>query len=212
MKAITAVDGVKRVRLHYCYPELLTDKLLKEIAENDKVVKYLDIPFQHCNERILKLMGRRGSAEIYQKLVHKIRSIIPGITLRATMMVGFPTETETEFNELVDFLQDVKLDYVGFFAYSREPGTASYSMEQVKAVVKRERLKTIEKVQQKILDAKHKSEKGHVVRVVCDAVVNGIARCRTFAQSPEVDPCIYIDVSKQLEPFDVGGEYEITLA
>jgi len=85
-------------------------------------------------------------------------------------------------------------------------------MEQVKAVVKRERLKTIEKVQQKILDAKHKSEKGCVVRVVCDAVVNGIARCRTFAQSPEVDPCIYIDVSKQLEPFDVGGEYEITLA
>ena len=212
LKAITAVDGVKRVRLHYCYPELLTDKLLKEIAENDKVVKYLDIPFQHCNERILKLMGRRGSAEIYQKLVHKIRSIIPGITLRATMMVGFPTETETEFNELVDFLQDVKLDYVGFFAYSREPGTASYSMEQVKAVVKRERLKTIEKVQQKILDAKHKSEKGHVVRVVCDAVVNGVARCRTFAQSPEVDPCIYIDVSKQSEPFVVGGEYEITLA
>ncbi|MCQ2382814.1 MAG: radical SAM protein, partial [Clostridia bacterium] len=211
LRAITAVDGVKRVRLHYCYPELLTDKLLNEIAVNEKVVKYLDIPFQHCNARILKLMGRRGDAKSYANLIAKIRHVIPGITIRATMMVGFPTETDTEFEELVRFLQMVKLDYVGFFAYSREKGTAAYNMEQVKANVKRKRLRIVEHVQQPILDEKHANEQGQVVNVICDAVVNGVARCRTSAQSPEVDPCIYINQTDTDEPFIVGHEYKIRL-
>ena len=211
LRAITAVDGVKRVRLHYCYPELLTDKLLQEIADNERIVKYLDIPFQHCNARILKLMGRRGDAESYRDLIAKIRRLIPGVTIRATMMVGFPTETDAEFNELVEFLKVVKLDYVGFFAYSREPGTAAFDMKQVKAAVKKERLRVVENTQQKILDAKHESEKGRTVRVVCDAVVEGIARCRTAAQSPEVDPCIYIEEANQGESFIVGHEYDIVL-
>lgn len=211
LRAITVIDGVKRVRLHYCYPELLTDKLLQEIAANEKVVKYLDIPFQHCNARILKLMGRRGDMESYRKLISKIRTMIPDITIRATMMVGFPTETDDEFNELVEFLKAVKLDYVGFFAYSREKGTVSYSLPQVKAAVKKTRLRTVEFVQQEILDKKHEREKGKLVRVVCDAVVNGVARCRTAAQSPEVDPCIYIDQTEQDEPFVVGQEYDIRL-
>ena len=211
LRAITAVDGVKRVRLHYCYPELLTDKLLQEIADNERIVKYLDIPFQHCNARILKLMGRRGDAESYRDLIAKIRRVIPGVTIRATMMVGFPTETDAEFNELIEFLKVVKLDYVGFFAYSREPGTAAFDMKQVKAAVKKERLRVVENTQQKILDAKHESEKGRTVRVVCDAVVEGIARCRTAAQSPEVDPCIYIEEVNQGESFIVGHEYDIVL-
>ena len=211
LRAITAVDGVKRVRLHYCYPELLTDALLHEIATNDRVVKYLDIPLQHCNARILKTMGRRGDAETYRQLIDKLRRVIPGVTIRATMMVGFPTETEAEFNELVQFLQTVKLDYVGFFAYSREPGTAAYELPQVKAAVKRARLREVERVQQTILDAKHRSEQGRTVHVVCDAVVDGVARCRTAAQSPEVDPCIYIDQTEQDEPFVVGHEYDIRL-
>jgi len=211
LRAITAIDGVKRVRLHYCYPELLTDKLLQEIANNDKIVKYLDIPFQHCNQRILKLMQRRGDAETYRNLIEKIRRLIPGVTIRATMMVGFPTETDAEFEELVEFLKTVKLDYVGFFAYSREAGTKAYEMKQVKSVVKKLRLKIAEAIQQKILDEKHESQKGKIVRVVCDAVVNGTARCRTAAQSPEVDPCIYIDQEKQEQTFIVGNEYDITL-
>ena len=211
LKAITAVGGVKRVRLHYCYPEMLTDKLLQEIAVNDKIVKYLDIPLQHCNARILKLMGRRGDAESYRRLIKKLRQTIPGITIRATMMVGFPTETDEEFEELVEFLQDVKLDYVGFFAYSREKGTVAYGMKQVKAVVKKMRLRTIEGIQQTILDAKHESDRGKVVHVICDAVVNGVARCRTAAQSPEVDPCIYIEQSGQDESFIVGHEYDVRL-
>lgn len=211
LQAVTAVDGVKRVRLHYCYPELLMDKLLREIANNEKVVKYLDIPFQHCNARILKLMGRRGDAERYRNLIEKIRNVIPGVTIRATMMVGFPTETDTEFNELVDFLKAVKLDYVGFFAYSREQGTSAYDMEQVKQSVKRERLHIIEKVQQEILDTKHQTEKGKTVRVVCDAVIDGVARCRTAAQSPEVDPCIFINQLDYEQPFVVGNEYDVVL-
>lgn len=211
LRAITAVDGVKRVRLHYCYPELLTDKLLTEMANNDKVVKYLDIPFQHCNARILKLMGRRGDAETYMALITKIRRMIPSITIRATMMVGFPTESDAEFEELVAFLKAVKLDYVGFFAYSREKGTTAYSMKQIKAADKKARLRIVERVQQTILDAKHERERGQVVHVVCDEVVDGVARCRTAAQSPEVDPCIYIDQAESDEPFIVGHEYDIRL-
>lgn len=211
LRVITAVKGVKRVRLHYCYPELLNDELLNEIAVNDRIVKYLDIPLQHCNTRILKLMGRHGSAESYQNLITKIRRQIPNVTIRATMMVGFPTETDAEFDELVQFLQMVKLDYVGFFAYSRELGTVSYDLPQVKTAVKRKRLRTIERVQKTILDAKHQREHGHIVHVVCDAVVDGVARCRTAAQSPEVDPCIYVSQLEQTEPFVVGHEYDIRL-
>lgn len=211
LQAITAVNGVKRVRLHYCYPDLLTDKLLTEIANNAKVVKYLDIPFQHCSARILQLMGRHGDAESYAALIAKIRKIIPGVTIRATMMVGFPTETDAEFDELVAFLKTVKLDYVGFFAYSREKGTVAYGMKQVKSAVKKARLRTVEHVQKAILDAKHASEHGKVVHVVCDAVVDGVARCRTAAQSPEVDPCIYIEQSVTDEPMIVGHEYDIRL-
>ena len=143
LQAITTIEGVKRVRLHYCYPELLTDKLLQEIASNEKIVKYLDIPFQHCNTRVLKMMGRRGSSESYRNLIEKIRRVIPGVTIRATMMVGFPTETKQEFKELVEFLKTVKLDYVGFFAYSREPGTAAFDMKQVCELVKRKRLRIV---------------------------------------------------------------------
>ena len=211
LQAITKVNGVKRVRLHYCYPELLTDNLLQEIATNDRIVKYLDIPFQHCNTRILSLMGRSGGTVEYQRLIAHIRQVIPDITIRATIMVGFPTETDTEFDELLEFLQAVKLDYVGFFAYSREAGTASYALPQVQSKIKRERLRRAEQVQQMILDAKQQSLQGQVVRVVCDAVENGVARCRTFAASPEVDPCIFIEQKDQSSVFVVGQEYDVRL-
>lgn len=206
LRAITAVDGVKRVRLHYCYPELLTDELLNEIAGNDKIVKYLDIPFQHCNPRILRLMHRHGDPVSYTALIQKIRNLMPTVTLRATMMVGFPTETDVEFAELVAFLKAVKLDYVGFFAYSREKGTAAYALPQVPAKVKRQRLRTVTAVQQQILDARQVARCGERVRVVCDAVVDGIARCRTFGQSPDVDPCIFVTGD-----LVIGQEYDIVL-
>ncbi len=206
LRAITAVDGVKRVRLHYCYPELLTDELLNEMANNDKIVKYLDIPFQHCNPRILRLMHRQGDAASDTLLIKKIRTLMPTVTLRATMMVGFPTETDAEFAELVDFLKAVKLDYVGFFAYSREQGTAAYALPQVPAKVKQQRLRMVEKVQQQILAARQQAQIGKRVAVVCDAVENGVARCRTFGQSPDVDPCVLVTGD-----LVVGQEYVIVL-
>ena len=118
---------------------------------------------------------------------------------------------ERSYWEIVCFLKKVKLDYVGFFAYSREPGTAAYNMKQVRHFVKRKRLHLIEKVQQEILDAKHQNEKGKVVHVVCDAVADGVARCRTAAQSPDVDPCIYVEQTEHDELFVVGQEYDIVL-
>lgn len=206
LHAITAVPGVKRVRLHYCYPDLLTDRLLTEIANNEKIVKYLDIPFQHCNARILDLMHRPGNAEGYRDLISKIRKMIPDVTLRATFMVGFPTETDAEFEELVAFLEDVKLDYVGFFSYSRELGTTSYDLPQHTPKIKRQRLQMVTKVQKRILELKNRAKRGTTVRVVCDAVKDGIATCRTFGQSPDVDPCVLVEGD-----LVVGQEYDIVL-
>lgn len=204
LRAITAVDGVRRVRLHYCYPDLLTDELLHEIANNPKIAKYLDIPFQHCNERLLRLMHRKGNAAEFIALIDKIRRVIPDVTLRATFIVGFPTETDAEFAELLTFLKTVQLDYAGFFAYSREKGTASYALPQVPAAVKKTRLKQAEQVQAAILAAKEQALIGSKVRVICDEVVDGVAKCRTQGQSPDVDPCIYVRGD-----FIVGQEYEV---
>lgn len=204
LQRITKVPGVKRVRLHYCYPDLLTDALLNEMAHNPKIVRYLDIPFQHCNGRILQLMHRKGDAATFAALIAKIRELMPDVTLRATFMVGFPTETAAEFDELLAFLKQVQLDYVGFFAYSREKGTASYALPQVPAAVKRARLRAAEAVQADILATKEAARKGTTVRVICDAVTDGVAQCRTAGQSPDVDPCIYV-----AGDFVVGQEYDI---
>lgn len=204
LRAITAVDGVKRVRLHYCYPDLLTDELLHEMAVNPKIAKYLDIPFQHCNARLLGLMRRKGSAAEFTALIKKIRTLIKGVTLRATFIVGFPTETEAEFAELLKFLQAVQLDYAGFFAYSREKGTAAYALPQLPAKIKKARLRQAEQVQAAILATKQQALLGTKVRVICDEVVNGVGKCRTQGQSPDVDPCIYVRGD-----FVVGQEYEV---
>ncbi len=206
LRSITNIKGVKRVRLHYCYPDMLSDELIKEIASNEKIVKYLDIPFQHCSDRIIKAMRRKGGEVEFENLITKLRMTIKDLTIRATFIVGFPTETEQEFDQLVQFLKYVKLDYVGFFIYSREQGTPAYDMQQVDEEVKGKRLAIIESVQSKILEAKDLANKGKKVKVVCDEILDGASKCRTFGQSPEVDPCVIVDGE-----LEVGGEYDIIL-
>ena len=191
---ISKINGVQRIRLHYVYPNGITQELLDEIARNPKVCKYLDIPFQHVSPRIVSLMNRKGGAAEYLELIANVRKKIPGITIRSTFMVGFPTETDDDFAIACDFLETANLDYVGFFKYSREQGTPAYSMEQVPEKIKSARLKTIQAIQSKVLEAKHNGLVGQRIKVVCDfydAVLGcSITRCEHL--SPEVDPIIIV--------------------
>lgn len=206
IREISGIPGVERIRLHYMYPDGVTDELIHEIAVNPKVCKYIDMPLQHVSTRILSLMNRHGGANEYMALINKLRSIVPTITIRSTFMVGFPTETAEDFRELCDFLTSVKLDYVGFFAYSREPFTRAYSMVQIAEKTKSIRLRTAERVQNAVLMQKNRELVGATLKVVCDSYddVLGCSVTRSEYQSPEVDP--YIAIYKCLS---VGKFYRI---
>ena len=208
LQSISRVRGVQRIRLHYVYPSGITDDLIDEVAKNPKVCKYLDIPFQHVSRRIVELMNRKGSSEEYTALIEKLRNRIPGIAIRSTFMVGFPTETDEEFAELCNFMKINQLDFVGFFAYSREAGTRAYAMSQISAKTKNMRLRAIQAVQRDVLLHKDKKLIGKTVKVICDFhdSMIGYSIARTQYQSPEVDPCVIIH-----EPMQPGQEYTVRI-
>jgi ribosomal protein S12 methylthiotransferase len=164
-------------------------------------------------------MNRTGDRRTLTALIKKLREKIPNLTIRSTIMVGFPTETDDEFAELIDFINEAQMDYVGFFAYSREDGTPSYKMKQVSSAVKKARLKIAEITQSKILDKKNRDKIGAVVSVVCDKYEDGFYICRTACQSPEVDPCVLIAAVELVEVdglsaadrMEVGAEYRVKI-
>ena len=151
IRKISKLDNICHIRLLYCYPEKVSGELIRELKENPKLLKYLDIPLQHCSDRLLKLMGRRGSKREYLALFARLREEIPQIALRTTFISGFPSETEEEHEELKAFLRQVQFDSCGFFAYSREPETPAYSMKgQIAERIKRRRVKELYAVQEEI--------------------------------------------------------------
>lgn len=168
IQKLSKIDGIEWIRLHYCYPELVTDELINEITTNDKVCSYIDIPFQHISDRILKSMFRRNTKEQAIELITKLKE--NNISIRSTFIVGYPGETKKEFNELIDFIKESQFDNVGFFAYSREKGTVAYDLEnQIDERIKLKRLRKIQKIQTKILLKKQKKKKGSSVKVLCES-------------------------------------------
>ncbi len=140
LKDLCSISGDFWIRLLYLYPSDIDETLIQTVAENDKIVKYLDIPMQHSEERILRLMGRRGTKKEYLRKIRQIREAIPGVTLRSTFIVGFPTEKEEEFQNLVDFIEEVQFDRLGVFKYSREEGTPAFNLKgQIPENVKQRR-------------------------------------------------------------------------
>jgi ribosomal protein S12 methylthiotransferase len=166
------IDGLKKVnwvRLLYAYPTLVTDRLLDVIRESSSVVKYLDIPLQHVNGNVLRRMERPGNLESSQRLVSRIREKVPGISLRTTFIVGFPGETEEEFQELLSFVKWAKFDHLGVFSFSKEDGTPSYEMDgQVPAKIKNQRRNQVMALQKKISLEKNKSYVGEVMPVLIE--------------------------------------------
>lgn len=205
LRKLTALDNIGSVRLLYCYPDMIDDALIGEIRDNAKIIKYLDIPLQHSEDRILKLMNRKGSRAEYLNLIKKLRKNIPEIALRSTFIAGFPTETEEECEGLCNFLKEARLDNCGFFAYSREPDTAAFKLKgQIPYAVKRKRVKKLYGVQSKISAEKNASYVGKTIKVLCDAI-NYDENCfegRAYFQAPDIDGKVYFNATSAVQ-----GEY-----
>jgi len=200
-----------QIRLLYAYPELLDDALIDLIAGEEKLAKYLDIPLQHIDDNVLKRMNRKSrSGEIFS-LLHKIRLRSPEISIRSSFIVGFPGETEEEYGRLREFIEAGKIDYAGFFAYSKEEGTAAGKMKgQIPANVKKSRENELSRIQSANIVEAHKKYLGKTIRVIYESI--DYKRClfvgRNSQNSPEIDTKVYFTSDF---PVDVGEYYEVKI-
>ncbi len=194
LKKLCAIEGDFWIRLLYLYPDSINDTLIRTIAEENKICKYLDIPLQHSEQRILKLMGRKGNREEYLGLIEKLRSAIPDITLRTTLIAGFPSETEKEFESLVDCVNQARFDRLGVFKYSREEGTPAAKLKgQISEKIKNHRLETIMKCQSYISLERNKRLVGKKFRAIIDSIEGSTAIARLYSHAPEIDGVVMIE-------------------
>jgi len=194
LRQLCQIEGFQWIRIHYVYPDEIDDDLIDVIAAEPKIVKYLDIPIQHCNSKILKLMNRRGDGAFLKELFHKLRQRIPGIVLRTSVITGLPGEGEEEFAELCDFLKEMRLERVGAFPFSPEEGTPAAEMEFVDSEIAQERAQIIETVQSRIMDDHNASMIGKSIEVLIDGFDEEFEQFygRTYADSPDIDGRVWI--------------------
>ena len=189
------------IRLHYLYPDEFTDELIDTIADEEKVLPYLDIPIQHCNDKVLKAMNRRGDKAELLALFRKLRARIPGLVLRTSLIAGLPYEDEAAFEELCEFLQEVRIERAGVFPYSPEEGTPAAKMERVDTDEAERRADLIVDVQSRIMDDFNDSRMGGVTEVLCDGFDNQAMMFvgRSYAESPDIDGHIYFTADHEVE-------------
>lgn len=196
IRRLDAIDGLRWIRLLYCYPNFVTDELLDTIAEMPKVAKYIDMPLQHADDGVLRTMRRERSAAALHKLLVRIRRRIPGVVLRTSFIVGFPGETEEAFGRLIDFVCEEQFDRLGVFTYSREENTSAYDLSgQVPERVKRARRARLMETQAEISLEKNRGQVGREVEVLVEAPMPGRAgrfRGRTAGQAPEIDGSVFL--------------------
>ena len=204
LRELCKIDGFVWVRVHYLYPDEMSDELIDVLANEPKIVKYLDIPIQHIDDGILKKMNRRGNSKYLKALLTKLRDRIPGLVLRTSLITGLPGEGEKEFEALCDFLREYKLERVGAFAFSPEEGTRAARMEYPDAEVARQRADVVEEIQSRIMDEWNESMMGKKLQVLCEGY-DADEECwygRTFADSPDIDGRILFDSEEELTPGD----------
>ena len=204
LRELCKIDGFVWVRVHYLYPDEMSDELIDVLANEPKIVKYLDIPIQHIDDGILKKMNRRGNSKYLKALLTKLRDRIPGLVLRTSLITGLPGEGEKEFEALCDFLREYKLERVGAFAFSPEEGTRAAKMEYPDAEVARQRADVVEEIQSRIMDEWNESMMGKKLQVLCEGY-DADEECwygRTFADSPDIDGRILFDSDEELTPGD----------
>lgn len=203
LKELCRIDGIKWIRILYCYPESITDELIETIASEDKICKYIDIPLQHCDGDVLKRMNRKGDRESLTILINKLRDKIPGIVIRTTFIVGFPGETEENFETLSEFAEEMQFDRYGCFAYSPEEGTFAAKMEnQIDDDIKAERASIINAQQQRIFEDKLEAMTGEGLTVIVDGFDEEemLYFGRSYMDAPEIDTVVIISSEEELIP------------
>ena len=200
LRQLCAIEGFEWIRIHYVYPDEIDDALIEVIAHEPKIVKYLDIPIQHCNNKILTLMNRRGDGAFLRELFQKLRRRIPDLVLRTSVITGLPGEGEEEFAELCQFLKDMRLERVGAFPFSPEEGTPAADMEYPDAEVAMQRAQMVETIQSRIMDDYNEAVIGKTLTVLVDGYDEEFGQFfgRTYADSPDIDGRVWIAAEEAL--------------
>lgn len=212
IKEVDKIEDFHWIRILYMYPDEIEDKVLEAMRESKRVLPYFDIPMQHANNRLLKSMNRRGTKEDVLALIHKIRTMFPDATLRTTMIVGFPGETEEEFEELIDFIKEVKWDRMGAFTYSKEEDTPAYDYpDEIDEDIQNERLSALMEIQREISLEKNKEKIGKVIEVLVEEKegLTNRYRGRSKADAPdEVDGQVIFRCDEDL---DIGSFVQVKI-
>ena len=211
LKNLCKIEGIRWIRMLYTYPDMITDELLSVMKSEEKIVNYLDIPIQHCNKDILKKMNRPGSKEELEALILKIRETLPDVTLRTTLITGFPSETEEQFEELCEFVKNAQFDRLGCFAYSEEEGTFAASMpDQIPQQTRVDRSEIIMNDQLSVALSKNEEKFGKVLEVLIEGYDDYI-KCyfgRSRADAPEIDGKIFFISDR---PLEIGTFVEVKI-
>ena len=210
LRQMCQIEGLEWIRVHYVYPDEIDDDFIDVMATEPKIVKYLDIPIQHCNSKILKLMNRRGDGTFLRELFAKLRARIPGLVLRTSVITGLPGEGEEEFTELCEFLREQRLERVGAFPFSPEEGTPAYDMEHPDSEVAQQRAQMVEMIQSRIMDDYNEAMMGKTMLILVDGYDEELEQFfgRTYADSPEIDGRVWIASE---EPLQEGEFVTVTI-
>ena len=198
---LSKIDGIKWIRILYCYPEDIYDELIEEIKNNEKVCHYLDLPIQHASDRILKLMGRQTTQDEIKSKIDALRKAVPDIVLRTTLIAGFPGESDKDHKEVLDFVEDTKFDRLGVFTYSQEEGTPAADMDnQIDEDVKVRRRNEIMELQQEIVFDKNESLVGEEFEAIIEGKIpmENAYIGRTYMDAPGVDSNIFVVTDEEL--------------
>ena len=205
LSALCRIDGIRWIRLMYCYEDKITDELIKVMAEEDKICPYIDIPIQHISDNVLRGMNRHSTTASIVNTIERLRKAIPDIHIRTTMITGFPGETEEDFEELADFVEDMRLERLGVFAYSREEGTPAGDMEeQIDEEIKVARADSIMRIQLDISREINEEKIGRTLEVLVDGIdEEGAYLGRTVYDAPEIDNTVIFKADAELKPGDM---------
>ena len=211
VREITNGTNIPWIRLLYCYPDKITDELCEEFATNDRLVKYIDMPIQHISDSVLGAMNRHGGSEVIKDAIARLRKACPEIVLRTTVLVGFPGETDEDFEELCEFIKEAKFDKLGAFTYSAEEGTPAAEMEnQIDEQIKQDRYDLIMRLQGDISAEKNEEKLGKTLEVICEGydTVSEIYYGRSASDAPEIDGKIYFSSDRGV---DEGEFVKVTI-
>jgi ribosomal protein S12 methylthiotransferase len=203
LEKLCAIKGFHWIRLHYLYPDEITDELIEVVAKEKKILPYLDIPIQHCNDTVLKMMNRRGSKEYLTDLFTRLRERIPNLVLRTSIITGLPYEDDAAFDELCEFLRWARIERAGVFPYSAEEGTPAAAMDnRVSGEEAARRAELVVDIQSQIMDDFNESLEGETTEVLCEGFDGNSMQYigRSWADSPDVDGHVYFTADREVKP------------